>query len=526
MTVGPNQGAAFHGSFGHNEMASTNTVPGSPGEHRGLNYWMERVLKELEKVRSTPDPEAVHDLRVALRRCRSVATVMEEVDPDPAWPDMRKLGRKLFRQLGELRDTQVLEDWVKTLSQETDPIRQRILSELSARESELGTAAGRVANRFDEKGWKKLERTLRSRARLIPADRLAAEYLALERLEAAKELHAQAQRTDKPKAWHELRIGVKRFRYTVESLLPARYQVWGDDLKRIQDLLGDVHDLDVLLATLGDGGATEESEELRHAWVERIASERHHRIETYRQLTLGKTSLWHTWRQGLPEGTRLESAAMARLRATAKALDGSPSRTAQVYQLALKLFGGLKRVEASPVFALKTSRKLLRAAARLHGIGAALDRKSPQKAARNYLREMATPLSWTAEEWDTLIHIVRYHRGALPGAKHKSFARLTNDQQKSISALAGVLRLSRALRKCGVASADGLRVEKSVDALLVQLPGLEESEEAAARLAAGKYLLESSLGKALLLKPVPPAPKIVQLPRREEPLPDSAAASD
>ncbi|HKF40072.1 MAG TPA: CHAD domain-containing protein, partial [Candidatus Acidoferrum sp.] len=102
-------------------MASTNTVPGSPGEHRGLNYWMERVLKELEKVRSTPDPEAVHDLRVALRRCRSVATVMEEVDPDRAWPDMRKLGRKLFRQLGELRDTQVLEDWVKTLSQETDP---------------------------------------------------------------------------------------------------------------------------------------------------------------------------------------------------------------------------------------------------------------------------------------------------------------------------------------------------------------------------------------------------------------------
>lgn len=520
------QGAALHGSFGHNEMASTNTVPGSPSEHRALNYWMERVLKELQKVRSTPDPEAVHDLRVALRRCRSVAAVMEEVDPDPSWPEMRKLGRKLFRQLGELRDTQVLEDWVKTLGQEADPIRQRILSQLGARENQLRETAARVANKFDEKAWKKLERTLRSRARLIPPDSLAGEYLAVERLEAAKELHAQAQRTEKPKAWHELRIGVKRFRYTVENLLPARYEVWGDDLKRIQDLLGEVHDLDVLAGTLGDTAGTQESEALRSAWVERIASERHHRIETYRQLTLGKAGLWQTWHQGLPQGTRLESTAMARLRATAKALDGNARRTAQIYQLVLKLYDGLKHVEASPVFAFKTSRKLMRAAARVHVIGVALHRKSPQKAARNYLRDMAMPLSWNAKEWDALIHIVRYHRGALPNPKHKSFAKLTDDQQKTVSVLAGVLRLARSLRKCGVTTAEGLCVEESVDAWLVQLPGLEGSEEAAARLAAGKYLLESSLGKPLILKAVPPAPKLVELPRREEPLADTAAASD
>jgi len=64
---------------------------------------MERALKELEKVRTSPEPDAVHDLRVALRRCRSVAAVMEEVDPDRSWREMRKLGRKLFGQLGDLR---------------------------------------------------------------------------------------------------------------------------------------------------------------------------------------------------------------------------------------------------------------------------------------------------------------------------------------------------------------------------------------------------------------------------------------
>ena len=507
-------------------MATTSSVPASHVEHRGLTYWMERVLKELDKVRAAPDPDTVHDLRVALRRCRSVAAVMEEVDADSSWREMRKLGRKIFRRLGELRDTQVLEEWVKTLSQEADPIRERLLGTLGARENELRAAALRVAGKFDEKVWKKLERTLRTRARLVPPDRLAAECLALERLEAAKELHAQALRTEKPTAWHELRIGVKRFRYTVESLLPARYEIWGDDLKRLQDLLGDVHDLDVLATTI-DEGAAPESDEVRAAWAERIASERHHRIETYRQLTLGKTSLWQMWRQGLPQGNRLQAAAMARLRTTAKALDGSTHRTMQVSQLAMKLFDGLVRVEAAPLFAAKGARKLLRAATRLHAIGNGLDAKHPQKAARDYLRDMPVPTGWTPEEWELLASVIRYHRGALPDAKHKAFGRLPEEEQKIVSALAGILRLARVLRKCGVTSAIGLRVEKSVDALIVQVPELEGSEEAAARLAAGKYLLESTLGRPLILKAAPPASKIVELPKREEPqTPNTAAASD
>src|SRR5271165_496754 len=97
-------------------MATGSIIAGSRVEHRGLAYWMERVLKELEKVQTSPDPDSVHDLRVAIRRCRSVAAVLEEVDPDPAWPEMRKLPRRLFRELGALRDVQVLEDWTKQLS--------------------------------------------------------------------------------------------------------------------------------------------------------------------------------------------------------------------------------------------------------------------------------------------------------------------------------------------------------------------------------------------------------------------------
>src|SRR5436190_16821257 len=202
-------------------MATVTTLSsGSRPEHRGLSFWMDRVIKEMENLRSSPYTDVVHDLRVAIRRCRSVAAVMEEVDPDPAWPAMRKVARKLFRGLGALRDAQVMDEWVKKLAPETDPVRTHLQTAFESNEPSLRENALRVADKFDQKAWKRLDRTLSQRSRLVPVGSLAAECLALERFESTRELHAKALRTERPKPWHALRIGLKRFRYTVESLLP------------------------------------------------------------------------------------------------------------------------------------------------------------------------------------------------------------------------------------------------------------------------------------------------------------------
>jgi CHAD domain-containing protein len=504
-------------------MATQTIIAGERPEYRGLVYWMERVLKELDAVYAAPDPDAVHDLRVAIRRCRSLAAVMEEVDPDPAWPAMRKLGRKLFRELGELRDIQVLEDWIKNLAGETDPIRVKLLASFAARENELREAALKVAGKFDQKAWKKLERVLGTRARRVPPDSLVAECLAMERLEAAKELHAVAMRTEKPKPWHALRIGVKRFRYTVESLLPERYEAWSGNLKRIQDLLGDVHDLDVLAETI-EQLAGAEPEQSRVAWTERLASERNARIETYRQLTLGKTSLWHEWRQGLPHGESLEAASHARLRVTARAIDPNPQRTAQVARISMRLFDSLARARSIEALQEKSTRKVIKAAVRIYGIGTGLHPKAPAKAARKFLRAMPVPPGWAEGQWKLLAEVVRYHRGTEPKAKHKTFARLAEQEQDLVRALAGILRLARVLRKCGVQSTVGLRVEKSVEAWIVCVPGLEDTQEIAVSLAAGKHLLESGLRKPLIVKSVPGPLRVVELPKTQE-QPEQAKAA-
>src|SRR5208282_2253811 len=354
---------------------------GSRPEFHGLSHWMNRVLEELGHLRTSPDTDTVHDLRVAIRRCRSLAAVMEEVDPDPSWPEMRKVARRLFRGLGAVRDSQVMEEWIKKLGPETDPLRAHLLAALETDEKKRSENARHVTAKFDEKEWTRLERRLRERVRLVPVGGLAAECLALERFEQAKELHNRALRTEKAKPWHALRIGLKRFRYTVEGLLPEHYLAWSENLKRLQDLLGDVHDLDVLSEKLEDTktSATSESTE---AWQEKILHEHRERIEIYRQLTLGKTSLWHEWRHNLPHGRRLEAAATARLRATARASDAHLARTGQISRIAMRVFALLSRVQAVPAFQESSARRLMEAAAKLHGIGTAGDRSLSQKAVR------------------------------------------------------------------------------------------------------------------------------------------------
>jgi CHAD domain-containing protein len=506
-------------------MASGSIILGSRGEQRGLTYWMERVLKELEEVRSAPEADPVHDLRVALRRCRSLAAVMEEVDPDPAWPEMRKIGRKLFRQLGELRDTQVLEEWAGKLGSENDAVRERLQAHLGKGETEEREAALRAAGKFDAKGWKSYERVLGHRARVVAPNSLAAKSLALERLQAARELHLRALRTEKPEPWHELRIGVKRFRYTVESLLPELYESWGENLKRVQDLLGEVHDLDVLAETIARL-AGDEPEEVRARWKERIAAERQLRLDEYRQLSMGEKRLWQDWKDGLPQAAHVEAAGMARLRATARALEASQGKAAQVTRLALRIYGELRRVKAGRPFSDGQQQKVMRAAALLHGIGMGLKAKSPEKAARKFLRRLPLPVGWSEAEWELLGMVVRYHRGVEPKAKDKAYGRLTKEEQQAVCGMAGVLRLARVLRKCGVESSKELRVERSVDALIVRVAGLEDTEASAASVASGKHLLETVLERPLIVQTVPGALKIVELPRVEEKERITAAASD
>ena len=74
-----------------------------------------------------------------------------------------------------------------------------------------------------------------------------------------------------------------------------------------------------------------------------------------------------------------------------------------------------------------------------------------------------------------------------------------------------------ALRKCGVESGAGLRAEKSEETIVLHVRGLVDDVETAARLGAGKHLLEEYLGIPLILKPAIKHGKVVPLPTPQAP---------
>src|SRR5208282_2948320 len=342
-----------------------------------------------------------------------------------------------------------------------------------------------------------------------------------EKWTAAYDLHKHALRTRSQISWHELRIGIKRFRYTVENFLPRQHALWGDDLKELQDLLGEVHDLDVLWATAVEIMAFPDMES-QGRWREKLNVERTKRIERYREKMVGHQSLWRVWRAELPAGPQLRSAAMTRLRAWAGYLDPDFPHSQRVAQLALLLYDGLKnaglatpdgvaeKMEASDLN--HDPRAVLQAAALMHDVGKVKGAENHQKNSYRMIRGLARPLGWSAREMELAAVVARYHRGALPRPQGKTMQLLELPDRRIAMELSGILRLANALdphhRHLGQENENEHtpRIEVSLQdrCVAVRVAGYSPLDGAAEGVAAARHLLETVLHRPVLVRALRP----------------------
>jgi len=504
-----------------------NPKPATPKPKLGLRAWMERVLAECDRAALGFDADAVHDLRVALRRCRSLADGLMAIDPDSSWKDMKKAGKKLFQALGELRDMQVMQEWIEKLADaatgdvasrvstgnQGDSVVLKLLDHVHTREAESKQHAFKALQQFDRKQWRQWTRSLPRRASRVRPGSVVYVHMALEKWTAAYDLHKHALRTRSQVALHELRIGIKRFRYTVENFLPRQHELWGGDLKELQDLLGEVHDLDVLWALAVEVNAFPDIES-RDRWREKLNAERAKRIGHYREKMVGRESLWRVWRAELPVGPQLRAAAMSRLRIWAGYLDPDFLHSQRVAQLALLLYDGLKDVGlvtagvgtekvAAPNLA-HDSRAVLQAAAFMHDVGKAKGAEDHQKASYRMIRGLARPLGWSARELELAAVVARYHRGALPRRRAKTMQGLVLADRAIAVELAGVLRLANALDsrqgRNGNESNAKLEVSLQDRFVLVRAAGYSALERSAEAVAAARHLLETVLRRPVLVR--------------------------
>jgi exopolyphosphatase/guanosine-5'-triphosphate,3'-diphosphate pyrophosphatase len=419
------------------------------------------------------------------------------MDPDPSWKQMKKAGKKVFQALGGLRDMQVMQHWIEKLSSADDPVAIKLLAHVRAREGECKQEALKDLQQFERKQWRQWSRTLPRRAARVRPGSVVFKHLALEKWTAAYDVHKRALRTRSQTAFHELRIGIKRLRYTVENFLPREHAAWGAELKDLQDFLGEVHDLDVLWNTAVHISAFPDLES-RSRWRQKLTEERSKRLDRYREKMVGKQSLWRVWRAELPSGPELRAAATARLRIWASYLDPDFLHSQRVAQLSLSLYDGLKQAGLMAQNHEHDARALLYAAALLHDVGKAKGDKSHHKDSFRMVRNLIPPLGWSARELQLAAVIARYHRGALPRPRKKSVQLLELPDRRVVLQLAGVLRLANSLdSRNGVQP--HLKVALDEKVVLVQAAGYSPLDRSAEEVAAARHLLELVLRRPVLV---------------------------
>jgi CHAD domain-containing protein len=470
-----------------------------PRKKLGLALWMERVLEECERASLDFSADPVHDLRVALRRCRSVADGLRVMDPDPAWKQMKKAGRQLFRELGELRDVQVMEEWVRHLGDPADSVAITLLQFLAAREAHLKQQAAVALQEFDRKQWRKWIASLPRRAARVRSGSALFKHLALERWTEAHQLHRNALRNRSQIAFHSLRIGLKRFRYIVENFLPEQHAAWSNDLKELQDELGEVHDLDVLWATALQVKAFTDAES-RTKWHTRIIQERTRRIDNYRAKMVGNNSLWQVWRAQLPVGKQIESAALSRLKLWASLLDPDFKHANHVTHLALQLYDGLPNRPGAAASEATNERNILEIASLMHDVGRSKKEKAHHKATYKLMDRLTPPLSWSNQKMHLAAVVARYHRGTLPRNGQKTLEGLSPDQRQTVLYLAGILRLANAFDSAADGHVQRLQVHQQNGFLEIAAQGYSPRDRAAETLAAARHLLETVYDQPIMIK--------------------------
>lgn len=239
-----------------------------------------KMLREqFEGVRKAEDIEFVHHARVASRRLRAGLKVFGECFKPKRLNRWNKAIRRITAELGDARDKDVQIEYLRaalrTLSEgECFAGIARLLVHFEYYREEMQRYVVKAINRLRRDGeLKSLDKALKKIQARADTNHIGiqsrfsysrAEFHVIGRLEELLACEDCLTRPDDAPAHHAMRIAAKRLRYTLEIVRPiyaGRLDFALAIAKRVQTLLGDVHDCDVWQEQL-DEFATEERDRL------------------------------------------------------------------------------------------------------------------------------------------------------------------------------------------------------------------------------------------------------------------------
>lgn len=235
------------------------------------------------------DAEALHDFRVALRRLRALLRSFRGELGDMVPKKLQRRLRDLTRATSGARDAEVQLAWLEEHRAELGQARPPGLPWLVARLESRRDGAYVAIRRDTIPAFRQVEHRMRRALNAALADQApgqstlgaAMARVLREHVATLEQELAAAESARDADAVHGARIAAKRLRYLLEPVAdgsPGR-DAAVEQLQHVQTLLGDLHDVQVLLAELGEAAAAAAAERARrlHAVALRGTAPRAHR---------------------------------------------------------------------------------------------------------------------------------------------------------------------------------------------------------------------------------------------------------
>ncbi len=222
-----------------------------------LSAWLEQLQDAVTRVKSSKDAEAVHDLRVTLRRTRSLLRVVRTVYGQFHVNLIRMDFKRVADATSALRDAEVLRETLGSL--ELDDSTKKAVSAFLRRHACQEQALRTAVVRLLDKGALDYAMAHLRALLALPCkpnrDRKARGFCrkVVLNAQAAIDESRNVDVSDSA-AMHRLRIFHKRLRYAVEAfqpMLPPELRAWRDVAAQFQKVLGDLHDTDVARVVIG-----------------------------------------------------------------------------------------------------------------------------------------------------------------------------------------------------------------------------------------------------------------------------------
>lgn len=208
---------------------------------------------EFKRCKAEFSNEAVHDVRVALRRLLSLIRLLHSIEPRRRLRKLSRALKDLLDEFDDLRDTQVM------LAEISETVAE--LPQLGAFQAHLEKVEKRLLREL-RKRLKKLDlkevtrRIRRTRGSLKEEEEAGWTAPILQSVDdaylTARQRHARVDPAQ-PASIHRVRVAFKKFRYMVEIIHPMLDGFPEANLKRMdgyQTLMGEIQDTEVFLQGL------------------------------------------------------------------------------------------------------------------------------------------------------------------------------------------------------------------------------------------------------------------------------------